>query len=169
MEVTETPLRGLKWFMSMVLSRTTSFQWVEMLFLRCSLSSSCFLNPFGASRARRSLPKRVKLSWVTSLETLRHCCTGIWPATKLAKFTAVLIGVGSGCNSVREMSLGVCVPSPWDSRWCVIVLIGASSLSRVCGWVGHGNGSYFCWSRRVAVSRVVVNFLFESFGRTLKS
>ena len=82
-----------------------------MLFLRCSLSSSCFLNPFGASRARRSLPKRVRLSWVTSLETLRHCCTGIWPATKLAKFTAVLIGVGSGCNGVREMSLGVWAPA----------------------------------------------------------
>jgi hypothetical protein len=72
--------------------------------LRCSLSSSCFLNPSAASRARRAHPKRVSSSWVTSLATLRRLGTGVWPSTKPAKLMTVLTGVGSGCNGVRKMS-----------------------------------------------------------------
>jgi len=72
--------------------RTTSFQWVEMLFLRCSLSSSCFLNPSAASHAHCSLPKREAILGNFSRD-LCHWGTGIWPSTKLAKFIAVLTGV----------------------------------------------------------------------------
>ena len=119
-------------FLSLCLPSSAALRHSCSSCLRCSLSSSCFLNPSAASRARRSRPKRLSSSWVISLATLRRLGTCV--STKPAKLMAVLTGVGiSGCNGVQKMSRD----AAWGVRrcacLCVVNFVDARSFSRVCG------------------------------------